>query len=133
WGMSETFGPSAFAIEEQQGFLGQQMLQQQHYSEHTVQLIDDETRRIMGDAERIVDDMLAAHREHLEKLATALVRHETVEGSELDDILGVRAPQPLEQPEQVPEPEPQEQPGVQPAPAHASGGTPQSSSTSRRS
>ncbi len=130
WGMSDTFGPSAFAVEEQQSFIGQQMLQQQHYSEHTIELIDEETRRIIEDSARIVDETLKAHREHLEKLAAALIEHETVEGPELDEILGIRDPQPAAEP--APAPRPQEPPGVQPAPVQA-GGTPQSSSSWRKS
>lgn len=89
WGMSETFGPSAFVVEEQQSFLGQEMLQQRHFSEHTVKLIDEETRRIMNDAERIVDETLKAHREQLERLADALIEYETIEGGDLDRLIGL--------------------------------------------
>jgi cell division protease FtsH len=80
WGMSETFGPSAFSVDDQG------MMQQRHFSEHTAKLIDEETRRMINDAERTVDETLSRHHKQLEKLAEALLERETIEGDELDAL-----------------------------------------------
>jgi cell division protease FtsH len=83
WGMSETFGASAFTKSE--SALGPQ----QNFSEFTSQLLDEETRKLIDGAERSVDELLGAYREKLEILANTLLEQETVQGNELDSLLGL--------------------------------------------
>jgi cell division protease FtsH len=87
WGMSNTFGPSAFITEEDHIFLGRTMAQPRNFSDSTAKLIDDEVRDLMNSAERIVDNLLKQHRKKLEKLADGLLKHETLEGEELKTLL----------------------------------------------
>jgi cell division protease FtsH len=85
WGMSEAFGASAFSDDDS----GSPMGQQRSFSEYTARLIDEETRKFINSAERSVDELLTSYREKLEILAHTLLEHETVQGNELDSLLGL--------------------------------------------
>jgi cell division protease FtsH len=93
WGMSERIGPSAFIDEEDHVFLGRSMGQGRHFSEDTAKLIDEETRKLMNTAERIVDELLEQHRDILERLAKTLLEKETLEGKEVKAIVEAPVPE----------------------------------------
>jgi cell division protease FtsH len=57
------------------------------YSERTAQLIDDEVRRLLREAEERVRETLTARRGQLDALAKALLEHETIERSALLALL----------------------------------------------
>ncbi|HET8552928.1 MAG TPA: ATP-dependent zinc metalloprotease FtsH [Gammaproteobacteria bacterium] len=97
WGMSERIGPSAFIDEEDHVFLGRSMGQPRHFSEDTARVIDEETRKLMNNAERIVDELLEQHRGTLERLANALLEKETLEGAEIKAIVDAPEPDVLRQ------------------------------------
>ncbi len=50
WGMSERLGPVAFRLGEEHPFLGKEMAEPREFSEHTAQVIDEETVRIIREA-----------------------------------------------------------------------------------
>ncbi len=50
WGMSERLGPVSYKISEEDPFLGREIHRQRMFSEHTMELIDDEVARILHDA-----------------------------------------------------------------------------------
>ncbi|HVB80671.1 MAG TPA: ATP-dependent zinc metalloprotease FtsH [Candidatus Binataceae bacterium] len=89
WGMAK-LGPIAFRADEQQPFLGYELSQRPDYSEATAAEIDDEVRRLLEEAHQEVRSQLTTVREHLDNLADALLREETVELDELNRILGPR-------------------------------------------
>ena len=60
-------------------------------SEHTQQLIDEEVRRIVEDAERETVALLSGERDRLEALARALLERETLDQPEAYEIAGVDA------------------------------------------
>ncbi len=88
WGMSEKIGPVAFHAAEAQPFLGKDMGEQRHFSEHTAQMIDDEMVRILREAEREAEEKLNLYREKLDQLATALEEDETLEEKEIETLIG---------------------------------------------
>ena len=61
-------------------------------SEHTQQLIDEEVRRIVEDAERETVALLGGERHRLEALARALLERETLDQPEAYEIAGVDVP-----------------------------------------
>jgi cell division protease FtsH len=61
-------------------------------SENTQQLIDEEVRRIVEDAERETVALLAGERTRLEALARALLERETLDQPEAYEIAGVDPP-----------------------------------------
>src|SRR6185312_9508481 len=88
WGMSDVIGP--VAVEGRRD--GMLLPGTSEVSEHTQQLIDDEVRRIVEDAERETVALLAGERHRLESLARALLDRETLDQPEAYEIAGVELP-----------------------------------------
>jgi cell division protease FtsH len=89
WGMSEVIGPVAVTDGRQGGPL---LPGVSEVSEHTQQLIDQEVRRIVEDAERETVALLHSERHRLEALARALLERETLDQPEAYEIAGVEPP-----------------------------------------
>jgi cell division protease FtsH len=88
WGMSERIGPMAFRHGEEHPFLGKEMAEPREYSEHTAQIIDEEISRILREAETRAKQLLMQHREKLDLLASALEKEETLDETQLEELLG---------------------------------------------
>jgi len=88
WGMSERLGPRTFGRRDSMVFLGRDIAEQRDYSERTAEEIDEEVRRIIDEAHSRCRSVMEAHRDKLEELATALIEVETLEGDDLQRILG---------------------------------------------
>jgi cell division protease FtsH len=89
WGMSDAIGPVAVADGRQDGPLLPGAVPA---STATQQLVDDEVRRIVDDAEDEVIDLLRRERERLDALAHALLERETLDQAEAYEIAGVEMP-----------------------------------------
>jgi cell division protease FtsH len=89
-------------------FLGRAITRTQNVSEETARLIDAEVKRIAGEAEERARAMVRAHRDALERLARALMEHETLEAAEVlqairgEPIVRRPAPAPSSRPSSVP-------------------------------
>ncbi|WP_250464652.1 ATP-dependent zinc metalloprotease FtsH [Microbulbifer litoralis] len=88
WGMSDKIGPVAFRRGEEHVFLGREIAQQQDFSEHTAQIIDEEIGELVRGIEKEVVALLEKNRDKLEKLAGALLEKETLEAAEIQRIVG---------------------------------------------
>jgi cell division protease FtsH len=88
WGMSPKLGPVSFGKKEEQIFLGREMAQQSDYSEQTAIEIDGEIRRIIDGQYARAIDILAKHREALERISEALLEYETLDGADIDALIG---------------------------------------------
>ncbi|MFI0790555.1 ATP-dependent zinc metalloprotease FtsH [Streptomyces lydicus] len=89
FGLSPALGPVGYA-EGAPRRLGQEVPEaalQRPYSEHTQRVVDEETARLVRQAEKRAVALLRAHRTALEALAERLVAHETVAGSVVLDVL----------------------------------------------
>jgi cell division protease FtsH len=89
WGMSE-LGLAAYESSGEDRFLGYELGQGRPYSEETARRIDDEVNRLLAESHSAVLELLAAARDRLDALASALLDHETVSGDELTGLLGPR-------------------------------------------
>ncbi len=87
WGMSDKLGPMVVHQGEEPMFLRRESIQERDTSEQTARLIDEEIQRILFEAEQRAQQILTAHRMHLETLAQALVVHETLDGDLVDRLL----------------------------------------------
>jgi cell division protease FtsH len=88
WGMSERLGPVAFHVGDDHPFLGKEMAEPRHFSEHTAQVIDEEIVRILREAADKAEQSLRKHRDKLDLLASALEREETLEEHEIETVIG---------------------------------------------
>ncbi len=87
WGMSEKLGPLTFGKKDEQIFLGREIARHKDYSERTSEDIDDEIKRIITDAYENSKKILIDNYGLLEKLANTLLEKETVEGSDIDNLI----------------------------------------------
>jgi cell division protease FtsH len=87
WGMSEKLGPMAFGQKEEEIFLGRDFTKQVEYSENTAIQIDAEVRRILLEGYERAKLILRRNLDALHKMAEALLERESLDGSEVDDIV----------------------------------------------
>lgn len=87
WGMSEKLGPVNFPQQEEHPFLGMEMAQPKDFSDVTARLIDEEVEALVKRCEVRVMETLQQHRADLEKLAEALLAHETLGVDEVKHLL----------------------------------------------
>jgi cell division protease FtsH len=87
FGMSDKLGRVRYSANEQEVFLGHSVAQQQHMSEATAQLIDEEVRRLIEDAEASARRILTEHKDQLEAITQALLEYETLSGDEVNKLL----------------------------------------------
>ena len=87
WGMSDKLGPLQYAANEQEVFLGHSVAQQQNVSEATAQMIDEEIKRFVGEANDRAKKILTEHRDHLDIIANALLEYETLSGDEIKKLI----------------------------------------------
>jgi cell division protease FtsH len=89
YGMSENLGPLSFGKKDEQIFLGREISQHRDYSEETAQKIDGEVRSIVTRAYEKTTNMIRENIETLHQIASALLERETLDGKDLDEILGI--------------------------------------------
>lgn len=89
WGMGR-IGLPTFKSFEEQPFLGYELSRGKEYSEATAAAIDDEVKCILEESHKNVHELLSSKRRELDNVVEKLLRLETIDGSELNDILGPR-------------------------------------------
>ena len=88
YGMSEDLGPLTFGKKEGQIFLGREFTQHRDYSEMTAQMIDEEIRDIVIGAYNKTSQLIKDNLDTLHKMANALLEKETLNSSEIDELMG---------------------------------------------
>ena len=96
WGLTEKLGPLTYAEEEGEIFLGRSVTQTKHISDETTRLIDEEVRRIVEVAHKKALDLVEANLDILHLMADALLRYETIDSDQIDQIMEGREPDPPE-------------------------------------
>jgi cell division protease FtsH len=87
WGMSERVGPMAWHS-QQQVFLGEDLMTSgREYSDETARMMDEEISRILVEQESRAHDLLTKHRTGLDLVAEALLDKETIDGSEVAQLV----------------------------------------------
>src|SRR5207249_730688 len=79
YGMSKRLGPVGFATGSPM-YLGGEEVRSRAYAEDTQRVIDEEVSELLREAERRALELLAAHREAIDRLVETLLVHETVDG-----------------------------------------------------
>ena len=94
WGLSDRLGPLTYSEEEQEVFLGHSVAQHKSVSDETNHLIDDEVRRFIDRNYQRASELLTANLDKLHAMAAALIKYETIDAEQIDDIMGGRTPRP---------------------------------------
>ncbi|EIW19643.1 MULTISPECIES: ATP-dependent zinc metalloprotease FtsH [Pelosinus] len=88
YGMSENLGPITFGNrQQQQVFLGRDISRDRNYGEEVASSIDKEVRRLIEGAYNKTEAMLQENIEKLHLIAAALIEKETLEASDLEELL----------------------------------------------
>lgn len=94
WGLSERLGPLQYSEDEGEVFLGHSVTQHKQVSDETAHIIDEEVRSIIDENYRRAGELLRAHRDELHVMADALIKYETIEAVQIEDIMAGREPRP---------------------------------------
>lgn len=93
WGLSEKLGPLMYAEEEGEVFLGRSAgSQHSNVSGETARLIDEEVRSIIDHCYGTAKQILTDNRDKLDIMAEALMKYETIDAPQIDDIMAGRTP-----------------------------------------
>ena len=99
FGMSEKMGVMVYAENEGEVFLGRAVTRTTHISEKTMQDVDTEIRRILNEQYKVARKLIEDHRDKIEKMASALLKWETLDAEQLDDIMAGKEPREPKPPE----------------------------------
>jgi cell division protease FtsH len=94
WGLSEKMGPLAYSEEEGEVFLGHSVSQSKTVSDETAHLIDQEVRKIIDTNYQRARTMLVENMDKLHSMAEALIKYETIDAGQIDDIMAGKKPRP---------------------------------------
>ncbi len=97
WGLSEKLGPLAYSEEEGEVFLGRSVTQTKSVSDDTAQSIDEEVRSIIDRNYKRAETILKENMEKLHSMADALIKWETIDFNQINDIMDGRPPRPPEE------------------------------------
>ena len=93
WGLSEKLGPLMYAEEEGEVFLGRSAgSQHASLSGETAKMIDLEVRSIIDGCYATARQILTDNRDKLDAMADALMKYETIDADQIDDIMSGRTP-----------------------------------------
>jgi cell division protease FtsH len=95
-GSVEVLGPLSYDENEDEVFLGRSVTQHKNISDETHRMIDKEVRSIIDAAYERAKDILTDHDKHLHLMADALMRYETIDAKQIDQIMDGREPDPPE-------------------------------------
>ncbi len=106
YGMSDRMGPMVYAENESEVFLGRSVTKTTHISEHTLQAVDAEVRRIIDEQYALARRIIEENRDKMEVMARALLDWETIDADQIDDIMNGLTPRPPKKSKAIEEPEP---------------------------
>jgi cell division protease FtsH len=94
WGLSDELGPITYGEDEDEVFLGRSVTQHKSISNETASKIDEVVRSILDRAFARTRELLTANLDKLHVMADALLQYETIDASQIDDIMAGRVPGP---------------------------------------
>jgi cell division protease FtsH len=94
WGFSDRLGPLAYSEEQEEVFLGHSVSRAKHISDETQRIVDEEVRKLIDEGYQRAEGILRANLPILHAMAEALLKYETLESSQIDEIMAGKAPTP---------------------------------------
>jgi cell division protease FtsH len=94
WGLSDALGPLTYAEADEEVFLGRSVTQHKHVSDETARKIDIEIRNIVETSHQVAKDLILANRDKLEVMTDALMKYETIDMAQIDQIMEGKIPDP---------------------------------------
>lgn len=94
WGLSERLGPLAYSEDEGEVFLGHSVTRHKMVSDETARAIDEEIRKFIDRNYSRAQEILTANMDKLHLMAEALLKYETIESEQIDEIMAGKQPNP---------------------------------------
>jgi len=94
WGLSDKLGPLSYSEEEGEVFLGRSVTQTKGVSGDTAKVIDEEVRDLIDRNYQRAQSILEEHLDKLHSMSDALMKYETIDAGQIDDIMEGREPGP---------------------------------------
>jgi cell division protease FtsH len=94
WGLSEKLGPLTYSEDDGEVFLGHSVTQHKGVSDETAHTIDEEVRSIIDQNYGRSEEILKEHIDKLHLMAEALLKYETIDSDQIDDIMQGKVPRP---------------------------------------
>ncbi len=95
WGLSDRLGPLTYSEDDGEVFLGRSVTRHKNVSDETAHVIDEEIRSIIDRNYRRSEQMLRENLDKLHAMADALIKYETIDSEQIDDIMAGRSPREL--------------------------------------
>ncbi|WP_040485209.1 ATP-dependent zinc metalloprotease FtsH [Lutibaculum baratangense] len=92
FGMSDKLGPLMYGENEEEVFLGHSVARQQHVSDETQKLVDEEIKSFVNQGYNTARQILTDNLDELHIIANGLLEYETLSGDEIRDLLNGKPP-----------------------------------------
>lgn len=92
WGLSEKLGPLTYGEDEGEVFLGRSVSRTKEVSDDTAQTIDQEIRELTDRNYKLAEKILKDNMSKLHVMAKALMKYETIDKNQIDDIMQDKEP-----------------------------------------
>jgi len=96
WGLSEKLGPMTYNEEQDEVFLGRAVSQNKEISNETARMIDEEVRAIIDQAYKDANQILHDQMDLLHAMAKALIKYETIDEQQIQELMEGKDPTPPE-------------------------------------
>lgn len=94
WGLSDKLGPLAYSEDDGEVFLGHSVSKHKNISDETAHSIDGEIRHIIDTNYQNAERILNENMDKLHTMADALIRYETIDSGQIEDIMAGKTPRP---------------------------------------
>ena len=94
WGLSDKLGPMTYSDDEGEIFLGHSVTQHKSVSDETAHVIDEEVRDIVDRNYKRAKSIVESNVDKLHLMAEALIKYETLDTLQIDDIMADKPPRP---------------------------------------
>jgi cell division protease FtsH len=94
WGLSERLGPLTYGEDDSEVFLGHSVTRHKMLSDETAHIIDEEIHSVIERNYTRAERLLKENMSILHLMAEALLKYETIESGQIDDIMAGKMPKP---------------------------------------
>jgi cell division protease FtsH len=94
WGLSDRLGPLAYGEDEGEVFLGHSVTRHKNISDETAHTIDEEIRAVIDRNYDRAAKILRENEDKLHRMSDALMKYETIDSEQIEDIMEGRDPRP---------------------------------------
>ncbi len=94
WGLSDRLGPLTYSEDDGEVFLGRSVTRHKHVSDVTAHTIDEEIRKLIDESYARATQILQDNIDKLHTMADALMLYETIDETQIRDIMQGREPKP---------------------------------------